>query len=156
MDNNQGFPGGPLVKNLLVSAGDMGSIPGLGGSRVPRTAKPLCHSCWAWELQLPKPTRPRARAPQQDKPPQGEPWAPQEMAAHSNTLAWKIPWTEEPGGLQSLGSRRVRHDWALKHLTHDGMMRKDFQILWRKASPEARRSETENIKHQLIRPGGRS
>ena len=35
-----------------------------------------------------------------------------EIAAHSSTLAWKIPWTEEPGGLQSRGSRRVRHDWA--------------------------------------------
>ena len=35
-----------------------------------------------------------------------------EMATHSNTLAWKIPWTEEPGGLQSTGSQRVGHDWA--------------------------------------------
>ena len=34
------------------------------------------------------------------------------MATCSNILAWKIPWTEEPGGLQSLGSQRVRHDWA--------------------------------------------
>ena len=34
------------------------------------------------------------------------------MAPHSSTLPWKIPWTEEPGGLQSMGSRRVRHDWA--------------------------------------------
>ena len=34
------------------------------------------------------------------------------MAPHSNTLAWKIPGTEEPGGLQSMGSRRVGHDWA--------------------------------------------
>ena len=34
------------------------------------------------------------------------------MAPHSSTLAWKIPWTEEPGGLQSTGSRRVGHDWA--------------------------------------------
>ena len=33
-----------------------------------------------------------------------------EMATHSSTLAWEIPWTEEPGGLQSMGSRRVRHD----------------------------------------------
>ena len=32
------------------------------------------------------------------------------MAPHSNTLAWKIPWTEEPGGLQSMGSLRVRHN----------------------------------------------
>ena len=34
------------------------------------------------------------------------------MAPYSSTLAWKIPWTEEPGGLQSMGSLRVRHDWA--------------------------------------------
>ena len=34
------------------------------------------------------------------------------MATHSSTLAWKIPWTEEPGRLQSMGSRRVGHDWA--------------------------------------------
>jgi len=34
------------------------------------------------------------------------------MATHSSTLAWKIPWTEEPGRLQSMGSLRVGHDWA--------------------------------------------
>ena len=34
------------------------------------------------------------------------------MAPHSSTLAWKIPWTEEPGRLQSMGSQRVGHDWA--------------------------------------------
>jgi len=33
-----------------------------------------------------------------------------EMAIHSSILAWKIPWTEEPGGLQSMGSQRVRYD----------------------------------------------
>ena len=33
-----------------------------------------------------------------------------EMAPHSNTLVWKIPWTEEPGRLQSMGSQRVGHD----------------------------------------------
>ena len=33
-----------------------------------------------------------------------------EMAPHSGTLAWKIPWTEEPGRLQSMGSQRVGHD----------------------------------------------
>ena len=31
-------------------------------------------------------------------------------ATHSSTLAWKMPWTEEPGGLQSMGSQKVRHD----------------------------------------------
>ena len=35
-----------------------------------------------------------------------------EMATHSSILAWRIPWTEDPGGLQSTGSQRVRHDWA--------------------------------------------
>ena len=34
----------------------------------------------------------------------------EETATHPSTLAWKIPWTEEPGGLQSMGSQRVRHD----------------------------------------------
>ena len=34
------------------------------------------------------------------------------MAPHSSTLAWKMPWTEEPGRLQSMGSHRVGHDWA--------------------------------------------
>ena len=34
------------------------------------------------------------------------------MATHSSTLAWKIPWMEEPSGLQSMGSQRVRYDWA--------------------------------------------
>ena len=33
-----------------------------------------------------------------------------EIATHSSILAWKIPWTEEPGGLQSMGSERVGHD----------------------------------------------
>jgi len=33
-----------------------------------------------------------------------------EMATHSSILAWKIPWTEEPGGLQPIGSQRVGHD----------------------------------------------
>ena len=42
-----------------------------------------------------------------------------EMATHYSTLAWKIPWTEEPGRLQSTGSQRVGHDWGTK-ITADG------------------------------------
>ena len=34
------------------------------------------------------------------------------MATHSSILAWRVPWTEEPGGLQSIGSQRVRHEAA--------------------------------------------
>ena len=37
-------------------------------------------------------------------------YAEKAMAPHSSTLAWKVPWTEEPGRLQSMGSLRVRHD----------------------------------------------
>ena len=36
-------------------------------------------------------------------------------ANHSSILAWKTPWIEEPGGLQSTGSQRVRHNWATEH-----------------------------------------
>ena len=38
-----------------------------------------------------------------------------EMATHSSILIWEIPWTEEPGGLQSMGLQRVGHDWAQDH-----------------------------------------
>ena len=41
-----------------------------------------------------------------------------EMATHSNILAWKIPWTEEPCGLQSMGSQRVRHMTEQLNTTH--------------------------------------
>ena len=40
------------------------------------------------------------------------------MATHSSILAWRIPWTEEPGGLQSMGSQRVRQDWVTNTHTH--------------------------------------
>ena len=46
------------------------------------------------------------------------------MAPHSSTLAWKIPWTEEPGGLQSMGSLRVRHDRGLHDFTFTCWRRK--------------------------------
>ena len=38
------------------------------------------------------------------------------MATHSSILAWRIPWTEEPGGLESMGSQRIWHDWIRKHV----------------------------------------
>jgi len=40
------------------------------------------------------------------------------MAIHSSILAWRIPWTEKPGGLQFVGSQRVRHDWVIHKHTH--------------------------------------
>ena len=50
-----------------------------------------------------------------------------EMATHSSILTWKIPQTEEPGGLQSMGSQRVRHDWVTKHT--QAIFSKIIQIL---------------------------
>ena len=44
------------------------------------------------------------RSPSQEEPLE------KEMATHSSILAWRIPWTEEPGGLQSTGSQRIGHD----------------------------------------------
>ena len=42
------------------------------------------------------------------------------MVTHSSVLAWEIPWTEEPGGLQSMGSQRVGHDLATKQQQQQG------------------------------------
>ena len=41
------------------------------------------------------------------------------MVAHSSVLAWRNPWTEEPGRLQSTGSQRVRHDLVTKQAKHE-------------------------------------
>ena len=53
-----------------------------------------------------------------------------EMATHSNTLAWKIPWTEKPGRLQSMGSQRVGQDWrtSLHFILYYKQI--DFHLPW--------------------------
>ena len=48
------------------------------------------------------------------------------MAPHSSTLAWKIPWTEEPGGLQSMGSLRVGHDSDFTFTSHFHALEKEM------------------------------
>ena len=54
-----------------------------------------------------------------------------EMATHSSILAWRIPWAEEPGGLQSMGSQRVRHDWATSfHFTSLQRLKKAVPKNW--------------------------
>ena len=51
-------------------------------------------------------------------------WSPEEgMATHSSILAWRIPWTEEPGGLQSMESHRVGHNWVTRHSTAQHLLR---------------------------------
>ena len=52
------------------------------------------------------------------------------MATHSSILAWRIPWTEEPRGLQSMGSQTVRQDWGTNRNTHTSITSlKHFSIL---------------------------
>ena len=48
------------------------------------------------------------------------------MATHSRILAWKIPWTEEPGGLQSMGSQRVEYNWVIN--THFIRVTRNFSV----------------------------
>ena len=43
------------------------------------------------------------------------------MATHSSILAWRIPWTGEPGGLHCMGSQRVGHNWAANTYTHNDL-----------------------------------
>ena len=51
------------------------------------------------------------------------------MVTHSSILAWRIPWTKEPGGLQSTGSQIVRHDWATNfHFQPEARYNKGFKI----------------------------
>ena len=55
-------------------------------------------------------------------------------ATHSSILAWKIPWTEESGGLQSMGLQRVRHDWAHTHThthTHTECLDQPHTDIWK-------------------------
>ena len=106
------FPRGSLVKNFSANAGaawDTGSIPDLGRSPgeemsthssiwdflVAQMVKslPAMRETWVWSLGWEDPLE-------------------KEMATCSSTLAWKIPWTEEPGGLQSTGSQRIGRDWS--------------------------------------------
>ena len=56
------------------------------------------------------------------------------IAPHSSTLAWKIPWTEEPGGLQSMGSLRVGHDFTFTfhfHSLEQEMATHSSVLAWR-------------------------
>ena len=69
--------------------------------------------CWVWSLG------------------QGDSLA-KEMAAHSSVLAWRIPWTEEPGRLQSGGSQRVGRDWVTKHSPGLSRLSRTAHFLWYK------------------------
>ena len=104
-----------VVQNLPASTGDIrddGSIPGSGRSLWRRDGYPLQYSWASLLAQLVK--NPPAmqetwvRSLGWEDPPK------EEMATHSSIFAWKIPWTETPGGLQSMRPQKVRHNWASK------------------------------------------
>ena len=108
-----------VVKNLTVNKGDdsrvTGSIP-LGRPSGGGHGNPLQYSClenpmdrWAWWATVHRVARSGTWLK----------WLSTHastytctLAPHSSTLAWKIPWTEEPVRLQSMGSLRVGHDWV--------------------------------------------
>ena len=52
------------------------------------------------------------------------------MATHSSVLAWRVPWTELPGGLQAMRSHRVGHDCATKHTAHTGYYQAHMMIFY--------------------------
>ena len=102
-----GFPGGSDCKESAYNMGDLGLIPGLGrfpggghgnsvqylwASLVAQLVKtpPAMMETWVQSLGWEDPLK-------------------EGMATHSSILAWRNPWTEEPGGLQSIGSQSVRH-----------------------------------------------
>ena len=107
---SMGFPDSSVGKESTWNVGDPSSIPGLGRSTGEGIGYPLQYSWASLVAQLVK-----------NLPEMWETWVislgwedPLEkgMATYSSMLAWRIPWTEEPGGLQSMGSQRVRYDWA--------------------------------------------
>ena len=125
-----GFPGSSAGKagKFACRVGDPSSIPGLGRSPGEGMGYPFQYS-WASLV-----------AQSENLPAVQETWVrslgwedPLEegMAAHSSILAWRTPWTEEPDGLQPMGSQRVRHDQATRqqHLLMDTWVSSIFWLL---------------------------
>ena len=101
-------PDGSDGKKSACNAGDLGSIPALGRSPAEGIGYPLQCSWASLVAQLVKnaPARRETRVQSlgwEDPLEEGK-------APHSSIQAWRVPWPEEPGGLQSVGSQRVGHD----------------------------------------------
>ena len=103
------FPGSSVSKESTCSAGDPGSISGSSRSTGEGIGCPLQYSWASLVTQLVK-----------NPPVMQETWVQslgwedplvKGMTTHSSIVSWTIPWTEEPGRLQSTGSQRVRHNW---------------------------------------------
>ena len=85
-----------------------------GGSEV--KCLPVMRKIWVWSMGQEDPLE-------------------EEMATHSSILAWKIPWMEKPGRLQSMGTQRVRHNWTTSLLKYQ-MLNKYLANEWIKTIPE--------------------
>ena len=121
-----GFPGSSAGKESACNGGDPVSIPGSGRSLGEGIGYPLQYSWVSLVAQMVK-----------NLPAIQETWVrslgwedPLEkgMTNHSSILAWRNPWTEEPGGLQFIGSQRVGHDRASKHSMHTAQMKGMSQL----------------------------
>ena len=100
-------------KFLIANVGDIrdeSSISGLGWSPGRGHGNPLQYTCLENPICDFEPGGPQSTGSQRVR--YDLRWLEKAMAPHSSTLAWKIPWTEEPCGLQSMRSPRVGHDWA--------------------------------------------
>ena len=104
-----------MVKNPPANAGDtdLGSTPGSGRSPGGGLGNPFLYSCLEnpmdrgdWQATVHR----VAESDMTERLDFHYHALEKEMATHSSILAWRIPWTEEPGGLQSIGSQRVGHD----------------------------------------------
>ena len=103
-----GFPGSSAGKESACNAGDSGSISGTGTSPGEVIDYPLQYSWASLMAQMVK--NPPAMWETWVKSPGWEDPLEEGMATHSSILAWRIPWTEELGRLQSMRLQRVRHD----------------------------------------------
>ena len=67
------------------------------------------------------------------------------MATQSNILAWRIPWTEEPGGLQSMGLQRFGHDWVTNTCTWQWWYHCGIKLQWRPLLPSYKSAPKQHI-----------
>ena len=108
-----GVPDSSVGKESGCNAGNPDSIPGSGRFTGEGVGYPF--QCSWTSLVMVIKEKKKIHLPMQETRVWSLGWEDpleKEMASHSSVLAWEIPWTEESGGLQSVGSQRVEHDWA--------------------------------------------
>ena len=111
-----------MVYQRITGMGETGGLPSMGSHRVGHDWSDLAAAATAYQHRASLVAQTVKNLPtvqdtwvqfqgQEDPLENG-------VAMHSSILDWIIPWTEEPGGLQSMGSERARHDWAINTCVH--------------------------------------